>query len=124
MDTSHLKKFAQAARRQLREQVAARLEQVLRTDSAELREQRKPISELSEQIAADSRKQAVIDRVAYTWFNRFCALRFMDVNRYTRIGVVSPAEGFTQPEILQEAKQGVIDEELHGSSTASGSSTC
>ena len=34
----------------------------------------------------------------------------MDVNHYTRIGIVSPQEGFTQPEILQEAKQGVIDD--------------
>ena len=53
-------------------------------------------------------KKAVIDRVAYTWFNRFCALRFMDVNHYTRIGAVVPVEGFTQPEILQEAKQGIL----------------
>lgn len=52
------------------------------------------------------------ERVAYTWFNRFCALRFMDVNRYTRIGVVSPAEGQFQPEILAEAKMGHIDEEM------------
>ncbi len=36
----------------------------------------------------------------------------MDVNRYTQIGTVSPAEGFTQPEILAEAKQGYIDEGL------------
>ena len=50
--------------------------------------------------------------VAYTWFNRFCALRFMDVNRYTRIGVLSPADGQFQPEILAEAKMGHIDEEL------------
>ena len=50
--------------------------------------------------------------MAYIWFNRFCALRFMDVNRYTRIGVVSPAEGQVQPEILAEAKMGHIDEEL------------
>jgi len=55
----------------------------------------------------------VVERVAYIWFNRFCALRFMDVNRYGKIGVVSPAEGFSQPEILQEAKQGHIDDELH-----------
>jgi hypothetical protein len=45
----------------------------------------------------------LIEKVAYTWFNRFCALCFMDVNRYTRIGVVSPAEGQSQPEILAEA---------------------
>ncbi len=28
------------------------------------------------------------------------------------MGVVSPAAGFTQPEILQEAKQGHIDDDL------------
>ena len=113
MPSNHtdLKKFAQSARRSLREQVAARLDQVLRTDSAALREREAARKELSQQIAETSKK-AVIDRVAYTWFNRFCALRFMDVNRYNRIGVVSPAEIFTQPEILQEAKQGYIDSDL------------
>ncbi len=35
----------------------------------------------------------------------------MDVNRYTRIAVVSPAEGQSQPEILAEAKMGHIDED-------------
>ena len=109
MDTSSLKKFAQSARRQLLEQVAARMEQVLRTDSVEIREKAKVVEELKKQIGASS-KEAVIDRVAYTWFNRFCALRFMDVNHYTRIGVVSPVEGHIQPEVLAEAKQGVIDE--------------
>ena len=109
LDTNSLKKFAQAARKQLLEQVAARMEQVLQTDSVEVREKEKAVKELQEQIR-ESSKEAVIDRVAYTWFNRFCALRFMDVNHYTRIGIVSPVEGFTQPEILQEAKQGVIDD--------------
>jgi type II restriction/modification system DNA methylase subunit YeeA len=110
---SDLKKFAQSARRQLREQVSARLEQVLKTDSAELREKAAAVQELKSQVAATS-KAAVVDRVAYTWFNRFCALRFMDANRYNRIAAVSPAEGFTQPEILQEAKQGYIDADLKG----------
>ena len=111
METTGLKKFAQQARRQLLEQVGARLEQVLRLDSVEIREKASVVEELKAEIKASSKK-AVIDRVAYTWFNRFCALRFMDVNHYTGIGVVSPVEGFTQPEILQEAKQGHIDEEL------------
>ena len=68
MDTKPLERFAQSARRQLHEQVAARLERVLRTDSAELRGQAAAIAELKQQIAASSR-QAVIERVAYTWFN-------------------------------------------------------
>ncbi len=109
MDTAVLKKFAQAARRQLIEQIAAKLEFVLHTDSAELRGKEKALDDLKALIASTS-EQVVVDRVAYVWFNRFCALRFMDVNRYTRIGTVSPAEGFTQPEILQEAKQGYFDD--------------
>jgi len=111
VDTNKLKKFAQAARRQLRHEVAARLEVVLNTDSAELREKEKALNALKNQIAESSR-EAIIARVAYTWFNRFCALRFMDANRYTHINVVSPPKGFTQPEILAEAKQGHIDETL------------
>ena len=71
------------------EQVAARLEQVLHADSVETREKKAAIAELKEQIARAPR-QAVIEQVAYTWFNRFCALRFMDANHYTRMGVVSP----------------------------------
>ncbi|HND47664.1 MAG TPA: BREX-1 system adenine-specific DNA-methyltransferase PglX, partial [Anaerolineales bacterium] len=111
MDTTTLKKFAQGARRQLLEQVSARMEQVLRTDSVEIREKAKVVEQLKAEIEAHG-KIAVIDRVAYTWFNRFCALRFMDVNHYTRIGAVSPVEGGTQPEVLLEAKQGHVDEEL------------
>lgn len=111
MDTKALERFAQAARRQLHQQVGARLEQALSTDSADLRARAAAVRELKEQVAASSR-EAVVERVAYTWFNRFCALRFMDANHYTRLGVVSPAAGFTQPELLQEAKGGLIDDEL------------
>lgn len=109
LDTGKLKKFASKARADLIDQVSAKLDHVLSTDSAELREKEKALQELKKQISATS-KEAVIERVAYTWFNRFCALRFMDVNRYSRMGIVSPAEGATQPEILAEAKQGHIDE--------------
>jgi len=109
VNTAVLKKFAQAARRQLIEQIASKLEFVLQTDSAELRGKEKALDDLKALIASTS-EEAVIDRVAYTWFNRFCALRFMDVNRHTRIGIISPAEGFTQPEMLQEAKQGYFDD--------------
>jgi type II restriction/modification system DNA methylase subunit YeeA len=111
MDTSKLKKFAQFARRQLREQVTAKLKLVLAQDSPARRESPEAVQKLEGQIKACSKDQ-VIEQVAYTWFNRFCALRFMDVNRYNRIGVVSPAEGQFQPEILAEAKMGYVDEEM------------
>ncbi|MCP4147494.1 MAG: BREX-1 system adenine-specific DNA-methyltransferase PglX, partial [bacterium] len=111
MDTAALKKFAQEARRKLKAQVTTKLEQVLSGDSAELRQKEGALKELKKEIKNTTRDE-VIDRVAYTWFNRFCALRFMDVNGYTRMGTVSPAEGYTQPEMLQVAKQGHIDDDM------------
>ena len=111
METAKLKKFAQFARRSLLEQVSAKLKLVLAENSAARRERAEAIKKLEEAIKGHGKEQ-VIERVAYIWFNRFCALRFMDVNRYTRIGVVSPSEGQFQPEILAEAKMGHIDEEM------------
>ena len=110
LDTASLKKFAQAARVQLLELVESKLDRVLAEDSLARRESAGAVKQLEEEIEASSQEQ-VVERVAYTWFNRFCALRFMDVNRYTKLGTVSPAEGFSQPEILADAKQGVIDDE-------------
>lgn len=111
MDTARLKRFAQYARRYLREQVTTRLEIVLSQESAARREKPDAVQELEKAIR-EVGKERTIDRVAYTWFNRFCALRFMDVNRYNRIGVVSPDTGQFQPEILAEAKAGHIDGEM------------
>ena len=111
MDTSKLKRFAQYARRTLLDQVSGKLDVVLAPQSAARRERAQVVAEL-EKLISNSGRDNVTERVAYTWFNRFCALRFMDVNRYTRIGVVSPAEGQFQPEILAEAKMGHIDEEM------------
>ncbi|MBT3178935.1 MAG: BREX-1 system adenine-specific DNA-methyltransferase PglX, partial [Desulfobacula sp.] len=108
MNTSQLKQFAQNARRQLIELVSTKLTIVLDASSAARRENEKAVKDLKKEISRTSEDQ-VIEKVAYIWFNRFCALRFMDVNRYTSIGVVSPSEGFSQPEILMEAKQGHID---------------
>jgi hypothetical protein len=111
LDTSGLKKFAQAARRTLIDQVSSKLDQVLSDGSAARREQPQAVKELEKEIANDGREQ-VVERVAYTWFNRFSALRFMDANGYTRIRVVSPADGQTRPEILAEAAAGHIDEDV------------
>jgi hypothetical protein len=111
METAKLKKFAQAARTDLIRQVGAKLALVLSADSAARRENPGAIAELERQMRGSSREQ-LVDKVAYTWFNRFVALRFMDVNGYIRIRVVSPTdEGQVQPEILAEAKMGHLDEE-------------
>jgi len=54
-----------------------------------------------EEIKQSSYKQ-VVEEVAYTWFNRFVALRYMEVNDYlpTHIRVFSDAGGNFNPEIL------------------------
>lgn len=109
MDTSILKKFAQTARLDLIEQVSSKLGFVLKADSSARREFPQVVADLEKAITEQG-EENLIDQVAYTWFNRFCALRFMDVNGYNRVGVVSPLEGQVQPEILAEAKSGVIDD--------------
>ncbi|MCP3686166.1 MAG: BREX-1 system adenine-specific DNA-methyltransferase PglX [bacterium] len=109
METSALKKFAQTARQDLLEQVSSKLAYVLKPESGARREYPAVVNELENAISLQGEEQ-LIDQVAYTWFNRFCALRFMDVNGLNRVGVVSPSEGQVQPEILAEAKSGVIDD--------------
>ena len=49
--------------------------------------------------------QQVMEEVAYTWFNRFAALRFMEVNGYlpTHIRVFTNDAGEFKPQILTEA---------------------
>ena len=111
MDTTKLKKFAREARTALKADVESKLAVVLADDSPARRESPVPVAKLERRLGEVGREQ-VIEQVAYTWFNRICALRFMDVNGYNRIGIVSPADGQTQPELLAEAKAGHIDDEL------------
>lgn len=46
-----------------------------------------------------------IEEVAYTWFNRIIAIRFMEVNNYlpTRVRVLSSESGNSEPDIIDEA---------------------
>ncbi|NCB71837.1 MAG: BREX-1 system adenine-specific DNA-methyltransferase PglX, partial [Clostridia bacterium] len=116
MNTTALKNFAQKARVDLIHQVGAQLKLVLASDSLARREEEKAVHELEARIERKG-KEVVVEEVAYTWFNRFCALRFMDVNRYSTVGVVSPSEAQTQPEILSDAKMGVFDENVVSNKT-------
>lgn len=47
----------------------------------------------------------VIEEVAYTWFNRFAALRYMEVNNYlpSRVRVFTDENGDFNPQIMTEA---------------------
>jgi hypothetical protein len=118
METAPLKSFATWARTALIREVTARIAVVVAPASPERVEQPKAVVALEKAINAagggGKGRSAVADRVAYTWFNRIIALRFMDANGYTGIGVVSPQAGVDvgQPEILAEAKRGNIDPEV------------
>lgn len=117
MNKSAIQKFAVWARRELIEQVSQRAYQygvtaqgygspedpVIngRVLSDDEKKQRK---ELIRQIQSKGYDQ-VMEEVAYTWFNRFIALRFMEVNNYlpTHIRVFSDVNGNFKPEILSAA---------------------
>ena len=59
---------------------------------------------LEEQIRRDGFEQ-VMEVMAYTWFNRFAAIRYMELHGYLDHGyrVLSHPEGQDQPEILEHA---------------------
>jgi len=66
-------------------------------------EEKSQQQELIGRIKEKSYKQ-VMEEVAYTWFNRFIALRFMEVNNYlpSHIRVFSDSTGAFKPEILSD----------------------
>ena len=53
----------------------------------------------------------VMEEAAYTWFNRFIALRFMEVNNYlpSHMRIFSDESGAFKPEVMTEAVQLEID---------------
>lgn len=111
MDTSALKKFAQGARRDLVAQVSARLDIVLAAASDERRDHPDMVKSLDVEIHKTS-KADVIEKAAYTWFNRFSALMFMDRNAYNIVRVVTPNDGEVRPAILSDALGGQLGDSL------------
>lgn len=115
MDKSAIKKYAVWARTELITRVSQRAEKyditaeadasassvngVLLSD-AEIK-QRKALIEQVKQKGFDQ----VMEEVAYTWFNRFIALRFMEVNGYlpSHIRVFTDDNNNFKPQILAEA---------------------
>ena len=70
-----------------------------------------PRKRLEKQIRRDDFEQ-VMEAMAYTWFNRFAAIRYMELHGYLEHGyrVLSHPEGRDQPEILEHA----VDVDLPG----------
>lgn len=54
---------------------------------------------------------SIIEEVAYTWFNRFIAVRFMEVNDYLpcKIRVLSAVDGRQEPDIVQNPFDAKLD---------------
>lgn len=123
---TRLKHFAQDARRYLIDQVNTKLREVLTSDSdASTYEKTKPLYNAFLKEVLNGRSQftgelnletcnlkPIAECVAYTWFNRLTALRYMDLKHFSPTGIISPLSGDTLPQILAEAKMGVIDSSL------------
>jgi len=113
MNTNALKRFAKEARIKLLDQVSRKLEFVLANKSQSFIDTYvTELSNLKNKVQKVGKEQ-LIEMVAYTWFNRFMAFRFMDANSYSIPKVVTPLPGMTNPEILQNALGGNIEPELH-----------
>ena len=114
VNTAALKTFAPAMRRQLLEAVGRKLDLLLNSQTPDtLSTYATQIAELREQ-EAENRDQ-LLERVAYTWFNRLCALRYLDAKGWHPFGckVLMPAaEGETQPELLKLMRAGSLPGEL------------
>lgn len=114
MNTSALKAFAPAVRRQLMEAVTRKLDFVLSAQTPDY------LTTCATQVAAlrglaEADRSGLIERVAYTWFNRLAALRYLDARgwhpfRARVLTPVSPEE--TQPELLKLTRVGSLPEEL------------
>lgn len=117
MDKNAIKKYAVWARRELIERVAKKAQQYGIEENADMDANAESIngrlltpSEKKERQALisqirDKGYEQVMEEVAYTWFNRFSALRFMEVNGYlpTHVRVFTDDENNFKPQILTEA---------------------
>ena len=117
MDKNAIKKFAVWARRELIERVSQRAaiygitsEDYGEPEAESVNGKLLSASEKNQRrILINSIREKgfeqVIEEVAYTWFNRFAALRFMEVNGYlpSHIRVFTNEAGEFKPQILTEA---------------------
>ena len=114
MNTSALKTFAPAVRQQLMEAVTRKLDFALTAQTPDYLTTFAPqVASLRKLAQAD--RPGLIERVAYTWFNRLAALRFMDARAWHpfRARVLTPASAAeTQPELLKLTRTGALPEEL------------
>lgn len=107
-------------------QTAAGTEVTLNKSQCELR--KKLVDKIAERGF-----DAVVEEVAYTWFNRICAIRFMEVNDYlpSRVRVLSSEkDGKNEPDLVtmapdvdlpftEEEREKIYDLKMKGTTAAS-----
>ena len=123
MNKTAIKNFAIWARGQLIEGVRQRAYEYEITEKGEVRanldavggrpltaDEKSQRRQLIEQIRRKGYAQ-VMEEAAYTWFNRFIALRFMEVNGFlpSKVRVFTDETGSFKPEVLKEAMTVEID---------------
>ncbi len=123
MDKNAIKKYAVWARRELIEKVS---QKALQYGIEEGKEADSKLESVNGVLLSDVEKKQrqalinkinefgytqVIEEVAYTWFNRFIALRFMEVNGYlpSHVRVFTDEAGGFKPQIMSEALHLDID---------------
>lgn len=121
MNKSALKRFATQARLDLMAMVNTKLGYLLSLDESSLpieyRDHAANIQKIKERCSKNGKidseiKDDLVEEVAYTWFNRLIALRFMDANEITDFAVISTTEEQILPPIYTKAKEGTIDKDL------------
>ena len=114
MNTTRLKSFAPEARRKLMEQVGRKLDHVFTAQTPDLSAQRPLVASLRKAVEAEG-KAPLIERVAYIWFNRFAALRYLDAKGWHpfHARVLTPVTADeTQPELLRQVRGATVPNEL------------
>src|SRR5687767_15941645 len=102
LNTSALRSFAPAVRRDLIEAVGRKRDVVLAAQTPDYRATFAPQVAALREIARTDRT-GLVEKVAYTWFNRLTALRYLDARGWHpfRARVLTSADkGSTQPELL------------------------
>lgn len=116
MNKNALKKFATSSRVALIGEVEAKVNFLISLDldnlPIEYRSHKTHLQTIRDKTATRQSKEDFIEEVAYMWFNRLIALRFMDINCFNEAKVLTPLIEDGDPEILQNAKNGTIDESL------------
>ena len=91
------------------------LPQPYRIESDAVTQRQRFVAELNKETAKHgsytAAYQTVVDKVAYTWFNRLIAVRYMEVNDLlpSRTRVLSSADGRAEPQIVTSPFDAVLD---------------